>query len=90
MKTFTVTSSLLAMTILLSSSSAVVLARGGHRASSAAYGECSKGCSDTYNNNIAACQSQYSEIEKADKKNECAQNVAIDFQTCATNCMKQQ
>lgn len=93
MKTFTLTSSLLAMTtlFLLLSSSALVQARGGHHTpSSSAYGDCSDSCARTYNAKIANCQIQFSNVAEADKKNDCVQGVAILFQTCAAKCLQDQ
>ncbi|KAG0031409.1 hypothetical protein BGZ82_006984 [Podila clonocystis] len=85
MKTSTFTSSFLAMTVLLSSSSTVI-ARGGHFPSAAANSDCSGNCSRTYYAKVADCQSQYAEVEKADKKNECSQDVAVKFQDCIATC----
>ncbi|KAF9384505.1 hypothetical protein CPB97_005634 [Podila verticillata] len=92
MKTFTLTSSLLAMTVfLLLSSSTLVQARGGHHApSSSAYGNCSTDCANTYNAKIVDCQNQYSNVAEANKKNDCIQGVASTFQTCAAKCLQAQ
>ncbi|KFH67804.1 hypothetical protein MVEG_06536 [Podila verticillata NRRL 6337] len=92
MKTFTLTSSLLAMTLfLLLSSSTLVQARGGHYAASpSAYGNCSKQCSNTYEKEVANCQNRYSNVAEANKKNDCVQSVAIIFQGCASKCLQAQ
>ncbi|KAF9284573.1 hypothetical protein BGZ74_001706 [Mortierella antarctica] len=82
MRTFTFASSLLAMTVVLLSSSSTVIARYGHRASPASYGDCSGACSSTYTTKVSACESRYPEVSEADKKNGCVQDVGIIFQKC--------
>ncbi|KAF9337898.1 hypothetical protein BG006_001885 [Podila minutissima] len=90
MKTFTFASSLLAMTVVFLSSSSTVMARYGHRASPASYGDCSSNCSSTYTTKVAACESRFPKVSEADKKNGCIQDVGITFQKCEATCMQRQ
>ncbi|KAG0082629.1 hypothetical protein BGZ92_011548 [Podila epicladia] len=90
MKTFTFTASFLAMTIVLFCSFSTAVARNGHRASPASYGNCSGGCTSTYTISNAACESLYPKGEHPVNYNECIQNVAINLQKCEATCMQQQ